>query len=319
MAKKPTNKKVGKKSAATARVAKPATRAKASPQLNKMRLAEDINYYEEESKPDYTRRSKPSKTFPRGIPLKNLEPKKGGKYYVSADDSIVMTKKEYEEAAYNTKAIPLYIPIHEKRKGRIRIVGYRNSITHHRVTNYYMKKYYNPYFRLGDEPLEDEELEQRRVTYNMAMDEVERDARARKYDLIDSFTLVHPEFIKKEKNGKERIMVNAIIRDAEFQSLVLELSSLHVNAMGATKANITLIDYAMGSSYDEKRIAKEQKLIKELLAKNPRYAEVLELLGRRKPGDTHVPGTSDRDYIKNEVRPYYMEKRGIANPVDFEE
>ena len=321
MAKNPpskNSKKGGGKAGAKARVVKPATRAKASPQLNRLRLREDVNYYQEQKHINTNRRSKKSTRFPSGVPLKNLILDDDGNYY-SADRSIMMTPEEYHRASYNTKSIPLYTPIHGVRKGRKRIIGYRNAITHQEVSEYYIRHYHRPYFYPPEsEDLSEEELERRDI-YGKAVEEQRYGQLSRKYDLVSSFSIIHPEYVRQLKNGDTRIMVNAILRDPEFQSLVLELETLHTSAWGITKQNIALADLAMGSDYDERRIQMEQEYLKQELAKNPRYAEVLVLLGRRTPKDTQPPGTSDPNHIKLHVIPYYEAKAALTNAPEFEE
>lgn len=319
-------KKVGKNTMSRGRVAKGATRSRVSSQrINELRLEQDKRFYNENVPYDVLRHTTPTPRYKYGYRLIDLEErdtKSGRKVYVSTNEDIIISKQEYDRYAYNASAIPMYTPIHKRdAKGKKRIVAYRNSITHETVTPYYKHKYYDKYFNVTPEPGQDltEEENIRSNVYNLAVENYRTQYRIRENDLISTYALVHPEYVTIDKKGNEHIQIQRILRDGNFQALVMELEQLHTSAYGITQQNIALTDELMGSLYDKKRIRQEQKLIKQALASNPRYAEVLVELGRRTPTDTKLPGESDPDHIKNVVRPYYADMWALKHAEDYEE
>lgn len=279
-----------KKKAPAKAVPKPAPRKRASPALNKARLREDINYYEENYY-DTNRRTKPSSKHKKGIQLKNLVYRNGR--YTSSDGDIDISREEYDKLAVNPKAVPQYIPIKEGKK----TVRYYNKQTGHVVTPYY-RTLFGKEFRKVDT---DEEV-QRATAYEQSNRSAQSNRTLRHYDLINSYALRHPEF---KQNYSSKDWRNAIANDPNFQRLVGELQGFNYRQLGITPENIATIDTILGGSYDDATVEREQGLLIAKLGEDPEYQRVLVELGRRLPGETRPVGGYGPGYIKTVVIPYY--------------
>ena len=288
------SKAAGKKAVPKGAVAKNATAPKGKDrkptkaEINAAQLKADIEYYSRNEPTNVNRRTKSTKKHPRGLPLSSLiYTAKDGKYH-SVDNDIVISELEYNRLLVNPFAIPTYTPIHEVKNGKKKIVGFRNSITGRRVTTHYRYKVFGHAFSNM------ENIEQYRA-YEESIRQQRYSKIKRHWNLVDSYKLLHPEMTNKQ-----------IVSDPDFQALALELESLHSSAYGITEQNIATMDDLLGITYDEDILERQKTIIKEQLAKNPRYVEVLVALGRRLPSDTQIPGTSDPGHIKNVVVPYYQ-------------
>ena len=157
------NKKVGNKNVAKRGVVESITPRKATPKENRLRLQQDIRYYEEDFPFDYNRHTKGTKKHPKGLPLRSLVPVSktvNGEIeivgYKSVDDDIYVSKNEYRQLSYNRYAVPTYTPIHGyvkkgKTAGKRTIVAYRNSRTGHIVSPYYRKLFGKEFSKVDTE------------------------------------------------------------------------------------------------------------------------------------------------------------------------
>lgn len=269
---------------------KGAARKRSSAALNRKRLESDISYFEE-YRFDTNRRTTPTASHKRGLPLKSLQ-YHNGRYY-SGDREVNISREEYDKLALNPRAVPQYIPI--KQNGKT--VRYYNKQTGHVVTPYY-RRLFGQEFRKVDT----EEQVQRATAYEQANRSAQSNRILRHYDLINSYALRHPEF--KENYGS-RQWRNAIANDPNFQQLVAQLQGFNYKQMGITPENIATIDTILGGSYDDATVEREQGLLIAKLGEDPEYQQVLVELGRRKPGETRPVGSYGPGYIKNVVIPYY--------------
>lgn len=314
------SKKVGKKSAAKRGVVDSITPRKASPSTNRLRLQQDIRYYEEQDQPfDYNRHTKGTKKHPRGLPLRSLKPVYKRTHdreelvgYRSEDNDIQISEREYQQLSYNRYAVPTYTPIHGtvkkgKNAGKRTIIAYRNSITGHTVSPYYRNQIFGKEFRKVDTP---EQLE-RANAYIESLSQIKYNRNRRLADLMNSYSLVHPEYV--DKNG--HVMHSAIAKDSEFTFLIDRLEQLHASAY-VNQQVVEEADIALGGTYDPDIVAEELEILKIDIGENEEYQQVLVALGRRLPGESNAVGTSDPHHIKMTVRPYYEAK---SNQKVFEE
>ena len=245
---------------------------------NQELLAKDKAFYNAMEKKNYGRRTKGNALHPKGVPLYTLRPDGKG-FYRTEDNSIRLTDAQYERMALNPDAIPRYTPIRENGK----IVYYRNTRTGDIVTPHYRHKIFGKEFN----KIEDEQTRERSEIYQEALVQQRHAQIARTYDLVTSYRILHPDMTPNEVRAS-----------AHFQGLVAELGTFNYKQYGITPQNIALADEITG-----RNITVEGA--KDALGSDPRYQEVMVQLGRRLPGETFAVGESDRDHIKNVVRPHY--------------
>lgn len=278
------------------------SKAKGQREINKARLARDIEIYENAQIENMNRRTKPTKKHKRGVPLHSLEMVdydfENKRFYrephwVSPDREVNITEREYRRLASNPYAVAQYIPVKEGKK----IVAYRNSVTGEIVTPYYRNQVFGKYFR----SIEGQGGLIRSSVYAESVREQQRIARKRHYNLVSSYQLRFPDMTTAE-----------VLRDPEFQALVTELTAFNHGQHSVS------FDYFadLQEGLSEKQKADVVKQLRSEYGKDPRYQEVLMLLGRRLPSDTNPVGESDPQHIKFTVAPYY---EGQRNAVEFKE
>jgi hypothetical protein len=318
MPSKPRKKPAKKASKTTKKrgVVKPTTSRRTSPELNKGRLREDIAYYEDNAK-DYSRRTKPTIKHPKGLPLDSLLPNKfddkgNVTEYISYDGDIKLTDADYERRAINPNAVPTYIPI---RKGNKITSYYRQGARGQVVTRYYRDKIFGKTFRTtGDTQ---EEID-RSIAYEQSNLLNKHRRQSRRYSLVDSYLLVHPELEVKKRNGerdKNKTRV-AVLNDDNFIQLVERLQSYNYELYGLNIQNVELMDAALYGSINIGRSEQELKALRMELNESKDYQNILVELGRRLPSDTFPVDTSPVRYIPDHVKPYYESKN---NSVEFSE
>ncbi len=311
MVKEPSKKRTtrAKKATPARRVVGPSTtRRKASKSLNERRLQDYIRRYEENLPTNDRRRTKGNARHPMGIPLVNLKEttdKHGNLIHVSVDGSIKLSDIEYKQLLYNPYAIARFSPVHEMRKGRKRIVSYRDVETGQEVTPYFMKKYFRPYFSST------EDIDRANV-YEASIAQQKKDRAARHFNLIDSYAIRNPQF----QEQWPKTWRNKIAKDPTFNALVDELETWHYKMFGITEDNIIIYDDEYNIPVDLETFEEQKEWLIKQLGKDKRYQEVLVLLGRRLESDVNPVGESDPNHIKNVVRPYY---ENLFGSVEFSE
>lgn len=313
MPSKPRKKPAKKASKTTKKrgVVKPTTSRRTSPELNKARLREDIAYYEDNAY-DYNRRTKPTARHKQGLKLSSLEYDVNTNTYYSQDGDIRITEAEYKRIAVNPNAVPKYIPI--KRDNKIK--GYYRQDTGQVVTPYYRDKIFGKRFRTIEG---DSEEERDRATAYVESNRLNKISRtAHRYGLVDSYLLVHPEFVVKTSKGEidRRKTRVAVLNDDNFIRLVEQLQTYNYNLYGINLQNVEALDEIINGSMNLSRSEGELKALREALGRDPEYQNILVELGRRKPSDVWPVGDSPPGYIKNEMRGYYESKN---NSVEFSE
>jgi hypothetical protein len=277
---------------------------KASPGLNRRRLQEDIDYYEER-KFDDKRRTPPSERHKQGIQLRSLRYDSRSDTYVTQDGTVRITPEEYNRIGANPRAVPQYTPIKDNNG---KITGFYNVQTKHTVTPYYRYQIFGKHFRNVDT----EEDVERANLYQSSLELQRSNRLQRHHDLIESYSLRNPQFREANPTGWRTKIAN----DRTFRSLVSELQSYHYKQYGITPENVAIADEALGGTYNEATVETEVELLKEQLGEDPRYQEVLVLLGRRLPSEDRPVGSYGPGYIKSEVVPYYQ---SMFDSVEFEE
>jgi len=283
------SKKAAKKTAKRGVASKGATPRKATQEQkrnrNKELLAGDIAFYENQEHTNYGRRTKGNKDHPRGVRLDTLREDVNGIWH-SDDNTIRLTKSEYNALAKNPDAIPQYTPIYKGKK----IVKYRNTRTGQFVKPYYRHQVFGKYFNRVVEGTPEERT--RSELYREALTAQTHARVVRHFNLAESYQLLHPEMTKQQ-----------IVASEDFQILVGRLRSFNYIQYGITEENVEIIDEVQHTtlSIEDFKLA---------LGEDEEYKEVLILLGRRLPSDSGAVGESDRDHIKNVVQPYYAAKTG---------
>jgi len=271
--------------------------------INQDRLAEDRQYYESQEAINDLRRTKPTKKNPKGVTLASLLYRdkdvynKRGYWYSASDQSIKLSDSEYKKLAANPMAVPAYTPLHRDGK----IVAFRNTRNGDIVTPYYRYRVFGKYFNPKVTPEEyatgrrlNDEEEERGLTYQAMLDRQRYAKLSRGNDLARSYQLLHPT-----------MNINQIKSDPTFKNLVGQLEVFHSKQyMNITPENQAMIFNIYGKSVEE--------------LNDEGFAEVLVLLGRRSPSDTQIPGTSDKDHIKNVVRPW-LQNENNSVPIELEE
>lgn len=322
-AKRPTKKsKAAGKKAAKRGVAKKATPRKArgekhftSPpsarERNAQRLQEDIEYYRDQPLILEERRTKGTKKNPQGVRIKDLVEIFDSRGHVvgyrSKDSDIRLTVTEFHKIADNPRAIRHYIPIYGERNaaGKRRIVAFRNASTQERVTPHYRYRVLGKYFRTIPEGLslqEEEPYVEKSRLYQASIDYWRRKDKERTEDLIQSYRL------KMLAEGREMSRED-VIDDPEFQGLVDELIEFSRVQHSFTKEYVGSIDFAIEEfniEFGQDISQFTPKQIKDLYGMNPRYQEVLVLLGRRLPTEDRPVGSYPKGYMKDNVVPFYQ-------------
>lgn len=192
-------------------------------------------------------------------------------------------------------AVPTYTPVRQGRtaSGKPRIVGYRNTVTGEVVSSHYRFQVFGKYFKsaAGEQ-------------YKQTNNRLRRQRIVRHYNLIESYRLLHPD-----------LTTNQIAADRTFQGLVEELEGFSAQQRFANSQFVhDELEEVTDASEDEIEVVQSNLRIQS--GYNPRYQEVLVLLGRRLPSDTNPVGESDPNHIKNTVVPFYQVREGA---VEFSE
>lgn len=296
-------KKAGKKAVAkrgaTKRIVVP--RKRRSPEANRYQLEQDVGYYNEQSPNLLSRRTKGTARHHRGLPIGNLHYDARTNTYRSVDNDIILSEREYKNLSQNPYAVPLYTPIRERKNGKTRVVAFRNTITGKEVSPYYRYQIFGKEFNKTETP----EQVERANLYTVGVAQQRRASASRHYDLVRSYRLLHPE-----------LTPNEVVSSVDFQDLVIELGSFNYRNYGITLENVEIADTQLGGSFNRDLSEQEVTLLKDELGLDPRYQQVLVLLGRRLPSDTNPVGESDPGHIKFTVAPFY---ETANSAVEFEE
>lgn len=303
---------------------KPISRA----ELNRNQLKEDIEYYRNEGPRNTLVRTKGTAKHPKGLPLSKLEQVEFGnpsKGYRSKDGDIHISEFEYNKLSFNARALPKYEPIYRGtyKNGRKKIIGYRRAGTHNIVSEHYRKNIFGKYFRgMIDEegrPLRDreakplvpltkkqiEELNERNTVYLAAREKWKRDLKLRENDLVNSYRLI-PEHRNMSRDD--------VLDDPIFQELVEELHVFTKNqTLDSSREAAIRVLQAEGIEVTEETVKDTREALALAFGQDPRYKEVLVLLGRRLPSDTNPVGDMyPMPHVKFVVKPFYDAQVGAT-------
>lgn len=301
---------------------KPISRA----ELNRNQLKEDIEYYKSMGARNMYVRTRGTSKHPRGVPISELQYNERKHYwYHPRDPEVRVGEIEYENLSYNARALPKYEPIYrgKYKNGKPKIVGYRRAGTHNIVSEHYRKNIFGRYFRgMIDEerlPIRDkngnplvpltkkqqEELDERSNVYYAGLEKWKRDIKLRENDLVNSYRLI-PEHRNMSRDD--------VLDDPEFQALVAELEVFTKNqTLDSSREAAIRVLQAEGIEVTEETVKDTREALALAFGQDPRYKEVLVLLGRRLPSDTNPVGDMyPMPHVKFVVKPFYDAQVGAT-------